>query len=180
MAETNFSSSEQQVNEKFNNAERHIPPPQHQPENLVQLQTFPVPLATIPSVVSGTSPIPAIPVIQPVASIIPTPDGYFASATFVPPQVQQQQPPPQQQTPAQPPRINDIVNLTQNANFFFLQDEEIEPEVSAPQSPPVVSHAPLAVASTMPITNAHIPTQTFTNQTFAAPPHMPQVMSHNF
>ena len=196
VAEIQISNEQpqEQVNEEFNNIERHIPPqpPQPpQPETIIPLQTFPVPVAAIP-VVSGVTPVPTpIPVVaQPIPPIPqPTVDAsYYTNAAYVPPQVQQQpqlpQQPPQSQAPAPvlaqapAPRINDVIGPA--PNFFFLQDSELDaPEVAPPvasQAPtPVVSHipAPVTVVAATVALNAPIPSQTFTNQSFAGPPVVP-------
>ncbi|KAJ8678762.1 hypothetical protein QAD02_014549 [Eretmocerus hayati] len=180
---TNSHESEQ-VSGDFNNAERLVPP-QAQPEKLVSLQAFPVPIAAIP-VVSGTAPIPAaIPVVaQPIAPIPQAPvDSSFYSNTYVAaPQVQQQQSQQlqqqQQAAATSAPRINDVIGPA--PNFFFLQESELDqPENTTSQAPPAVSHIPpsaTVVAAAVSL-NAPIPTQTFTNQSFTAPHVVPaQVM----
>lgn len=148
------------------------------------MQTFPVPVAAIP-VVSGAAPVPTpIPVVaQPIPSIPQPPvdpSYYTNAATFVPTQQVQQQPPqqpPQAPTAAPAPRINDVIGPA--TNFFFLQESELDaPEVNATgasQAPPVVSHIPTAatVVAAAVTLNAPIPTQTFTNQSFAGPPVVP-------
>ncbi|XP_014213219.1 caprin homolog isoform X2 [Copidosoma floridanum] len=77
-----------------------------------------------------------------------------------------------------PPKINDVIGPS--TNFCFLQDSELDhPEVSntttVSQTPAVVSHIPSAatvVAAAVSL-NAPIPTQTYTNQSFAAPHVVP-------
>ncbi|XP_031782494.1 caprin homolog [Nasonia vitripennis] len=188
VAETQIGNAHvpEQVNEEYNN-QTHIP--LQQPETLMPMQTFPVPVAAIP-VVSGAAPVPTpMPVIaQPIPAIPQPPvdpSYYTNAATFVPAQQVQQQPlqqPPQAPAAAPAPRINDVIGPA--TNFFFLQDSELDaPEVNAPvasQAPPtVVSHIPTAatVVATAVTLNAPIPTQTFTNQSFAGPPVVPpQVM----
>jgi hypothetical protein len=163
-------------NKEYNNNDRHIPPPS-QPEALLPLQAFPVQVAAIP-VVAGTTAVPAaIPVVAqsiPTIQQVPADASYYtATPAFVTsPQVQQQ--PPRVQTPAPPPRINDVIGPA--PNFFFLQESELDaPEVVASQPPPVASHIPTAATVVAaPVTlNAPIPTQTFTNQSFAGPPVIP-------
>lgn len=95
-------------------------------------------------------------------------------------QQQQQQPAQQTQAPATAPapKINDVIGPS--GNFFFLQESELDTPLTevvvsvpsqAPLPPPtVVSHinSPVTVVPVAPVSlNAPIPTQTFTNQSFA-------------
>ncbi|KAL7300508.1 hypothetical protein TKK_0006508 [Trichogramma kaykai] len=179
---------QQQPEEFAETSKPHIPQPQPAEVIPPAIQTFPVPVAAIP-VVSGATPLAApIPVVAPALHTLPqasvdssfyTSTGTFVPTTQVPPQFShQQQPQPVQaqvppQQPQQPPRINDVIGPT--TNFFFLQESELDtPENSPPTVTqvvsPVVSHIPPAatvVAAAVSL-NAPIPTQTFTNQSFAA------------
>ena len=182
MAETQISSaqvSEPVTKDAYNNSERHIPQPP-QPETLLPMQTFPVPVATI-TVVPGAGPgATAIPVVpQPIPPIPQAVDAsYYTNTAYVTtPQVQQQppqQPPqPQAQAPAPAPRINDVIGPA--PNIFFLQESELDtPEVVASQAP-VVSHIPTVATTVVTAVshNAPIPTQTYTNQSFANPHVVP-------
>ncbi|EZA51789.1 hypothetical protein DMN91_003600 [Ooceraea biroi] len=183
---------QEQVNEEYNNGnDRHIPP-----ESMIPIPNFPVQVASLP-VVSGAAPvsgpIPVVPQPIPPHPAAPVDTPYYANATnFVAPQPQPQQPQQQQQPtqqqiqqsqqqqqqPPPAPRINDVIGTP---NFFFLQESELDsPDVTS--QAPIVSHIP-------PTVNAPIPTQTFTNQSFASAPvavpqqviyqhQPPQDMSH--
>ncbi|XP_035726319.1 caprin homolog [Vespa mandarinia] len=165
-AETQITDTSvpEQVNEEFNNSERHIPP-----ESIIPIPSFPVQVAPLP-VVSGTAPvsgpIPVVPQPIPPHPTAPVEPSYYTNATgFVPqPQQQQQQQAQQsQQQPPQAPRINDVIGTP---NFFFLQESELDsPDVTS--QTPIVSHIPPAV-------NAPIPSQTFTNQNFTNATVVPQ------
>lgn len=137
---------------------------------MIPIPNFPVQVAPLP-VVSGAAPVSGpIPVVaQPIpphpAAPVDTP--YYANATNFVPQPQQQQQQQTQQSQQQPPpapRINDVIGTP---NFFFLQESELDsPDVTS--QAPIVSHIP-------PTVNAPIPSQTFTNQSFAnAPVGVPQ------
>lgn len=171
VAETQVTEAtvvQEQVNEEYNSGDRHIPPP----ESMIPIPSFPVQVAALP-VVSGTAPvsgpIPVVPQPIPNHPVAPVETSYYTNAgAFVPPpQSQHPQPPAQQpqqpQQPPQAPRINDVIGTP---NFFFLQESELDsPDVTT--QAPIVSHIPAAV-------NAPIPSQTFTNQSFASPPVVPQ------
>lgn len=157
---------EEQVTESYVN-DRHMPPS----ETLLPMPNFPVQTShSVSNATSASNQMSSIsqqshPNMTPVAQVE---TSFFSNAVYAPPtQTQQTQSQPQQQPPTQsspqPPRINDVIGTP---NFFFLQDSELDaPEstlnTSQPQVQAVVSHISVAV-------NAPIPTQTFTNQSFAA------------
>ena len=171
VAEVQINNTEPQQQEEFGETVRQHIPTQIQPLAEPTIMPFPVPVAVV-SGAAGPIPVVAQPIL-PISQAAPTDPSFFSvNATFVP-TTQVPQPPPQQQ-PTQPPRINEVI--PPSSSFFFLQDSELDPpeaivsqasNASAPQT--VVSHIPppatvVAAASL----NAPIPTQTFTNQSFAA------------
>ncbi|XP_043266516.1 caprin homolog [Venturia canescens] len=172
----------EQPTEDYNAGEVHIPPS----ESNLQAPNFPVQVSQVtvvtgPAPVSGPLPVVAQPIPPHQASNLE--NAYYVNAPSYVPASQQTQPtqqgppPPQQQLQQQasqqqqqaqqqtqqqpqPPRINDVIG---NPDFFFLQESELDsPDVTG-QNAPIVSHIPPAV-------NAPIPSQTFTNQSFAAAP----------
>lgn len=146
------------------------------------VQVSQVPVVPGPAPVSGSLPVVAQPIPPHQASNLE--NAYYVNAPSyvptsqqtqpaqLPPQQHQQQPTQQQhpsqqpqqqqqnQQPPQAPRLNDVIG---NPDFYFLQESELDSPDLTGQTAPIVSHIPPAV-------NAPIPSQTFTNQSFAAAP----------